>query len=160
MDPFLARNLVYGIQDSLVSTAGVVIGTSLAGLASRDVLVAGVILVIVESMSMAFGSFVSEDSFMIQADIAHDWRTIVKYSAAMLGAYVAAGALVMLPFLLDVRYAWQSSAALSLGALWALMYAYQRPTRRQRVGKSITLTVVAAAILALSVISGKLLRDV
>jgi len=158
VDPFLVRNLVYGVEDSLVSTAGVVIGTSWAGLAARDVVVAGTVLVLVESLSMAFGSFISEDSFMTRADIDHDWLTVSRYAVIMFSSYVAAGGLVLLPFALQARYAWQWSAGLSLAALWTLMYAYQKESP-QRHRKAAALTSVAAVILAISVFSGNLMRS-
>jgi vacuolar iron transporter family protein len=56
------RDLVFGLEDSLVSTLGVVIGMA-AGTADRElVILSGLVLVAVEAVSMAAGSFLSSKS--------------------------------------------------------------------------------------------------
>lgn len=56
------RELVFGLEDSLVSTVGVVIGVA-AGTEDRQVVIlTGVVLVVVEALSMAAGSFLSSKS--------------------------------------------------------------------------------------------------
>lgn len=56
------RDLIFGLEDSLVSTLGVVIGVA-AGTADRSVVIlSGLVLVAVEAISMAAGSFLSSKS--------------------------------------------------------------------------------------------------
>jgi predicted membrane protein (TIGR00267 family) len=56
------RDLVFGLEDSLVSTLGVVIGMA-AGTDDRAVVIlSGLVLVAVEAISMAAGSFLSSKS--------------------------------------------------------------------------------------------------
>jgi predicted membrane protein (TIGR00267 family) len=56
------RELVFGLEDSLVSTVGVVIGVA-AGTEDRQVVIlTGIVLVVVEALSMAAGSFLSSKS--------------------------------------------------------------------------------------------------
>lgn len=56
------RDLVFGLEDSLVSTLGVVIGIA-AGTSDRAVVIlSGIVLVAVEAISMAAGSFLSAKS--------------------------------------------------------------------------------------------------
>lgn len=152
-DPFIARNLTYGVQDSLISTTGVVAGMSLAGLKRREILVTGLILVIVEAMSMSFGSFISEESFVLAAGMQHTVWDIVKYATVMLVSYVLAGGIPLLPFLLDIDDAWQWSVALALATLFVLiMYVQGDPN------KAGTLTSVGGSILAVSILSGRALK--
>ena len=160
MDPFLARNIVYGIEDSLISSTGVIVGVSLAGFPRTQVLTTGIILIIVEALSMAFGSFVAEDSFMSKSNIVHSNISITKYAVAMLLSYIVAGAIPLVPFALDVPNAWTWSSGLALASLYALMYTFQNTAfpRKQRTKKALVLTSIGACILAVSVVSGKYLQ--
>lgn len=56
------RNFVFGVEDSLVSTVGLLSGVAATGSASRVIFTTGVILIFVEALSMAIGSFLSENS--------------------------------------------------------------------------------------------------
>src|SRR5262245_46938731 len=56
------RNFVFGVEDSLVSTVGLLSGVAIAGLAREEIFLTGVILIFVEAVSMAAGSFLSESS--------------------------------------------------------------------------------------------------
>src|SRR3989338_44415 len=56
------RTFVFGVEDSLVSTVGLLSGIAIAGVPQKAILVSGVVLVSVEAFSMAVGSFLSEQS--------------------------------------------------------------------------------------------------
>ena len=56
------RELVFGLEDSLVSTLGVVVGVAAGTADAKVVILSGVVLVIVEALSMAGGSFLSSKS--------------------------------------------------------------------------------------------------
>lgn len=157
MDPFFVRNLVFGLEDSVLSTTGLVIGISLTGMSNADVVKSGIILLLVESLSMAFGSFISEDSFLTRSDVMHTWKTVVYYAAVMFASYAAAGLVSLSPFLLDVDDAWKWSAGLGLSSLLTLLYWYQ-DNHENRMKKALLLTSIASSILAISVITGSMLK--
>lgn len=54
------RNFVFGVEDSLVSTVGLLSGVAMAGVARQTIFLTGVILIFVEAFSMVVGSFFSE----------------------------------------------------------------------------------------------------
>ncbi len=56
------RNFIFGVEDSLVSTVGLLSGVAIAGMERGDIFVTGVILIFVEALSMTAGSFLSESS--------------------------------------------------------------------------------------------------
>lgn len=56
------RELVFGLEDSLVSTLGVVVGVGAGTADAKVVMLSGVVLVVVEALSMAAGSFISSKS--------------------------------------------------------------------------------------------------
>lgn len=56
------RNFVFGVEDSLVSTVGLLSGVAIAGMARESIVLTGVVLIFVEAVSMAAGSFLAETS--------------------------------------------------------------------------------------------------
>src|SRR3990167_8861281 len=56
------RSFVFGVEDSLVSTVGLLSGIAASGMSGREILLTGSVLVLVEAFSMAAGSFLSEYS--------------------------------------------------------------------------------------------------
>lgn len=56
------RSIIFGINDSLVSTVGFLAGISVAGVPRMTIVLTGVIYALVESFSMAMGDFLSEES--------------------------------------------------------------------------------------------------
>ena len=152
-DPFFVRNVVYGLQDSLFSTTGVVVGTSLAGLSHREVIVTGLILVLVEALSMSFGAFVSEESFTKKASIEKTPWEVSQYAIAMLVSYLLAGIVPLLPFIFKMENAWKYSIGLALACIFALIYTIERSP-----GKASLLTGIGAAIMGASIGAGQALK--
>src|SRR3989338_8370980 len=56
------RNFVFGVEDSLVSTVGLLAGVAAAGAEQSTILLTGIVLIFVEAFSMAAGSYISEAS--------------------------------------------------------------------------------------------------
>ena len=56
------RSVIFGINDSLVSTVGFLAGISVAGVPQTTVVLTGLIYALVEAFSMAAGSYLSEES--------------------------------------------------------------------------------------------------
>ena len=51
------RNFIFGVEDSLVSTLGFLAGIAVAGIATRELVTSGIVLILVEAFSMGVGSF-------------------------------------------------------------------------------------------------------
>jgi len=58
----LIRSLVFGLEDSLVSTVGLLSGVVAAGVNRSEIIITGVILISVEAFSMGVGCLLSENS--------------------------------------------------------------------------------------------------
>jgi predicted membrane protein (TIGR00267 family) len=56
------RNFVFGVEDSLVSTVGLLSGIAIAGIEKKELFITAIILISVEAISMSAGSFLSESS--------------------------------------------------------------------------------------------------
>lgn len=116
------RNFVFGAEDGLVSTVGLLTGVSFAGLSSRHIIISGVILILVEAMSMAAGAYISEDS---SADIITDDKpnsNLLYDSIVMFFSYLLIGLIPLLPYIFigDTRLAFYWSLGMTLIALFSL----------------------------------------
>ena len=58
----IVRNFTFGVEDSLVSTVGLLAGIAFAGVNAGTVVLTGAVLIFVEGFSMAVGSLLSEQS--------------------------------------------------------------------------------------------------
>jgi len=54
------RSIIFGFQDSLVSTTGVIVGVAAGSNSKELVILAGIVAITVESLSMGAGQFMSE----------------------------------------------------------------------------------------------------
>ena len=92
------RTIIFGIQDALVSTTGVVVGVA-AGKADRNMmLLAATVTVLVEAISMASGQYVSEKSIHSLEKKQHADNLLVG-AVLMFGAYLIGGAIPIMPIL-------------------------------------------------------------
>lgn len=98
------RNLVFGVEDSLVSTVGFVSGIAVAQVPSGTIVLSGAVLIAVEAFSMAAGSFLSDTSTREAMHRGHGHRVALLPSVAgglvMLISYVVSGLLVLVPYAL------------------------------------------------------------
>lgn len=115
VDKEYLRSFVFGCQDALVSTTGVVVGVSAAVSDKRLILLTAVITIMVEAFSMAAGQYLSEKTIH---DIpnSHHKDNLVLGSAIMFGAYVVGGVIPVLPVLL-----FSGSIASVLSVLFAFL---------------------------------------
>lgn len=91
------RTVIFGIEDSLVSTTGVVVGLIAAGSPESVILTAGLITIVVEATSMGAGEFISND------DNPEKDEAAIKKGLLMLFSYLAAGLWVLIPLFLGAR---------------------------------------------------------
>jgi VIT1/CCC1 family predicted Fe2+/Mn2+ transporter len=122
------RSILFGLEDSLVSTSGVVVGMAAATGSNRLVLIAGLIAVSVEALSMGAGQYLSERG-VHELDKAHTDNLVVG-ATLMFACYLTAGLLVITPFLiLPFPASAFAGAALPLVALFWLGYFKGRLVR-------------------------------
>ena len=56
------RSVLFGIEDSLVSTTGLIAGLSVGAENKRIVVLGGLVAIVIESVSMAAGEYLSDDA--------------------------------------------------------------------------------------------------
>lgn len=116
------RNLVFGIEDGIVSTVGLLSGIAIAGVSGATIFLTGMVLILVEAFSMAAGSYLSEESVEENTNAAAvPMRVSITGAAIMFCSYVLAGFLPLVPYLLlDVGRAFTTSIVAAFISLFAL----------------------------------------
>ncbi len=143
----------------MVSTVGLLSGVSFAGLSSREVILSGVILILVEAISMAAGVYVSEDSEK-ELDPTEKENQLSD-ATVMLLSYAVIGLVPLSPYILiaSTRSAFFWSIGLSLIALFCVgifkgYFVHNKPLRG-----ALKLTAIGAVVIAVSVLVGNLVQN-
>lgn len=95
------RNFIFGIEDGLVSTVGLLSGVVVAGAPKYFILTTGLILIFVEAFSMGAGSFLSEHSAEEYTERKHKIpKQHLLASLIMFLSYFIAGFIALLPYII------------------------------------------------------------
>jgi len=154
------RNFVFGVEDSLVSTVGLLSGIAISGASKESLFLTGMILICVEAFSMAAGSFLSEHSaeeYMAAGKLKHD-RSLVA-GVVMFFSYLISGLIPLLPYLFyPVDSGFWISITASLVALFILGLIDGRITKVPMWRSALTVMFVGGAAVALGVVVGSVLE--
>lgn len=116
------RNFIFGVEDSLVSTVGLLSGVAIADASRSTLFLTGLVLIFVEAFSMAAGSFLSERSAaqFEQKQIVSARHSVIP-GLVMFISYFVSGFVPLAPYLLlSTRVAFPVSIICSLTALFVL----------------------------------------
>jgi len=94
------RSFTFGVEDSLVSTVGLVSGVAVAGVSKPIIILTGVVLIFVEAFSMAVGTLLSDNSvkeFEKHSEVS--LKTSIKSSLVMFFSYLFSGFIVLAPYM-------------------------------------------------------------
>ncbi len=156
----LIRNIVFGVEDGLVSTVGFLSGIAAASLPKQNILITGVILILVEAFSMAIGSLLSEHSSEEYA--AHKEVSMERpfYAAAvMFVSYVLAGLIPLFPYIiLDPRPGQWWSVGISVVAIAGLGWANAKLFGLDIRRKVLEMTLLGGLAILVGIGIGRLLR--
>ena len=153
------RSIIFGLQDSLVSTTGVVIGLSATMPEKKLVLIASVITVTVEAISMAAGQYVSEKTLHDRSPKLHKDSLLIG-SIAMLLAYTLAGFIPIIPIvILSYPMAPIVAACFTLVAFIVIGYVKSRFTKTSALRSSLELLIIGGVATAIGTIVGLLMQN-
>ncbi len=153
------RNFVFGVEDSLVSTVGLLSGIAIAGVARETILLTGLVLIFVEAFSMAAGSFLSETS-------AEEFTTKREATPSgsflggviMFGSYFAAGFIPLFPYLiLGGDTAFTLSVAVSVATLFVLGLVSGALSRTSLLKSALRMAIIGGIAIAVGVAVGSYL---
>lgn len=145
------RNFIFGVEDSLVSTVGLLAGVAAADISSRAILTTGLVLIVVEGFSMGVGSFLTEETTEEMAGNKPQTLEAIKGACTMLVSYCLAGLIPLVPYVfLEGQQAVSTSVSLSLLGLIGLGYGtsiyFGRPHPWRRAIKMFLLGGTAVAV--------------
>lgn len=144
------RSSFFGVEDALVSTSGTVIGISIGYQDPKVILLAGVVVVMVEAISMAIGQFLTDETIH-EAEPKNTPKDSPLISAViMFFSYLLAGLIPVLPFMFTsfgtARIVSFLAALIGLFALGAIKAQIVHVSLLRSGVKSLLLGGVAAAV--------------
>ncbi len=150
------RNFIFGVEDSLVSTVGLLSGIAVANVPKSTILLTGVVLIFVEAISMSAGSFLSESS--VDEYTSHTekiTRSSIVSSLVMFFSYFLSGFIVLLPYLLlPVSEALVASIFLSIIALFILGVVGAEVSRTRIIKNGFKMVIVGGVAILVGIIAG------
>lgn len=115
------RDIVFGFEDGFVSTLGTITGIAAATYDAYVVILSGAVLILVEAVSMAAGSYLSSKS---QKEVVGEKiveKNLLTGAFFMGVSYLSAGSIVILPYLLlRINLAIAASIILTIVSLFLL----------------------------------------
>jgi len=155
------QNFIFGVEDSLVSTVGLLSGVAVVGTSAKMIILAGVVLIFVEAFSMGVGSLLSENvakEFKEGREISIR-RSFVP-SVIMFLSYFFAGFIPLAPYIfLDVKTAFSVSIVSALLALFALGMVSARLTGREMFRHGMEMFVIGGVAIGLGVLVGTIVNS-
>lgn len=152
------KSFVFGVEDSLVSTVGLLSGVALAGVTTSTIVLTGVVLIFVEAFSMAAGEYLSEyetEEYQRQGEVSS--RTSLVSSGIMFLSYIVSGFIPLTPYLIlsDAGSALVYSVGASLVALFSLGLVGARLTRTSYVRHALRMLAVGGAAILVGILAGQ-----
>lgn len=97
------RDMVYGANDGIITTFAVVAGVTGGALSAEAVLIVGIANLFADGLSMGVGNYLSirsHESALAAQDRPEEESSPAKHGFATFAAFVAAGALPLIPYVL------------------------------------------------------------
>lgn len=152
------RNLIFGVEDSLVSTVGLLAGLATQASTAHQLLVTGTIYVFVEGFSMSVGSFLSEESaeeYEAGKGVKH--REAITGAGVMFVTFIIAGFIPILPYLIfaGTNALW-ASIVVSVGLLALLGFVQAKFSKVNPWPRALRAAIFGGLAIGVGVLVGKL----
>ncbi len=150
------RNFIFGVEDSLVSTVGLLSGIALATVPAKTIFLTGVVLIFVEAFSMSAGSLLSESSAEEYASGTHEpAKNNIVAAAIMFLSYFVSGFIPLFPYILwPVDLALPVSIVASVVALFALGLVSATLSNTNLIKSGVRMAVIGGMAIAVGAIAG------
>ncbi len=153
------RSLMFGLQDGIVSTTGVVVGIS-TGVSDKSIIVlAALVAVTVEASSMAAGQYTSEKSVHQMDKTGKHTDNLITGAIIMFFAYLIGGAFSIIPTILfpqpEARYIAIISAFIGL---FTIGYVKGKVVEHHAMRSAVELLAIGGIATLVGVIVGYILK--
>ncbi|MDP2665766.1 MAG: VIT1/CCC1 transporter family protein [bacterium] len=150
------RTIIFGINDSLVSTVGFLAGISVAGVPRATIALTGIIYALVEAFSMAMGDFLSEESaeeYMSKSNVSD--RPSVIAAIFMFISCVLASLIPLVPYIIFTSgTALLVSVCLSVSSLFIVGMVSARFSRLPMLWRGARMAFLGGAAIVMGVAIG------
>ncbi len=155
-----ARNFIFGVEDSLVSTVGLLAGIAAADASRQTILLTGGVLIAVEALSMGVGSLLSESFAEEYVDgKAEKERHSVGGALIMFVSYAIAGFVPLFPYIvLENGLAFYISIFVSVLALFLLGFLGARYFGARGYKSGIRMFLLGGGAIGVGILVGRLLH--
>lgn len=154
-DQGYVRTIIFGVEDSLVSTTGLIAGLSVGTNNKSVVIIGGIVGIAVEAISMGAGEYLSDDAIEQATKTKGARSRALIDGLLMLGSYFFAGLIPLLPVIfLSYPESLYVSIFLALCGLAALGYAKSRVLGTNPLHGAVKVVVVGGLATALGIIVG------
>ncbi len=155
------RSSFFGIEDSLVSTTGLIAGIAVATTDKQFIILAGLVAIAVEAISMAAGEFLSEETEHDMNDPGSRRTRPVIGGLIMLVSYALAGLVPLLPvMLLPGEVAVFAAVAAALVGLFVLGYFKGQITQRPPLRSGLKVLIVGGIATLIGIVVGIIFKTV
>lgn len=145
------RNFLFGAEDSLVSTVGLLSGVAIAGVAASTIILTGIILIFVEAFSMGVGSYLSEYITHSEKDPQEKMSELA--GIIMLISYMVAGFIPLSPYIFfEGAFALILSISFSLVALIVLGIIGSNLSHTNRVKNTLRMFILGGGAIAIGIV--------
>lgn len=153
--PLYFRNFIFGVEDSLVSTVGLLSGIAIGGVSRETIFLTGAVLILVEAFSMAAGSFLTEASVQEYTHEETRKESPVGGGVVMFVSYIIAGFIPLAPYVFVGGFnALYMSILASLAALFLLGLVGGSLSHGNLVRRGVRMMVVGGLAIAVGVGAG------
>jgi|SRR3989344_3694558 len=153
------RNFIFGVEDSLVSTVGLLSGIAIANVPREIIFLTGMVLIFVEAFSMAAGSFLSESSaeeYESHSDkpTRKDFVSgIIMFCSYFISGFIPLSSYIIWPVDTALKY----SIIFSVLALFVLGALGGKLSKTSVLKNGMRMVVVGGVAIALGVLAGSVL---
>lgn len=150
------QSAMFGFNDALVSTTGVIVGVSTGTNNKQVVILAGVVTILVEALSMGSGQYLSSKSAH-QLDKSDSFRVPIVSGIIMFVAYFLAGLVPLIPiFVFSMEYSRNIAIVAALLGLLLLGYVKGKIVGVSPLKSALEIFVIGGISTAIGIIAGKI----
>ncbi len=153
------RSIMFGLQDGLVSTTGVVVGIS-AGVPDKAIIIlASFVAVSVEASSMAAGQYSSEKAVHQMDKSGKHNDSLILGASLMFFSYLGAGLIPIAPFLIfPLDTARVISISVALLGLFMIGYFKGMIVEHRALRSAVEMLIIGGLATAIGLIVGNFLK--
>jgi VIT1/CCC1 family predicted Fe2+/Mn2+ transporter len=159
LDQDYFRSMIFGVEDALVSTTGVVVGISTGSHERAFVILSGFVMIAVQALSMSAGQYLSEEAVHQMSKKGEHKESVLLTACIMFTSYTLAGLIPIFPYmLLPFSVANWVSVLFAFAGLFALGYLKGKYLRIQPGKSAIKMVIIGGAATILGLIIGNWLK--